>query len=243
MEKRKAALLAGAALLAAHQVFALANRPYSASLGRVLTKSGKAAKDTDALIRGRLLPAGVRFVVVAAYCHLAFEDHSGILLLFERGLYGAGSALLRTVIEAAARGIWFAKCATDAQVETFAAGNKFEFPHFPDLVREVEARVSPQVDVQGVFNKLGGKKMWRVINDLSHGGNIHVSRRTRDGRIQPIYPDPELSACLSLATGAILLAGFTILEAATNNDPIEMKKLAFIGNQYMRSVAPATKNK
>lgn len=216
-------------------ILKLVERPTSPSLTRTLWESRDVAKKCGKLLSG-VSVSGTRSFVVTAYTHLTFEHHAAILSLFRRGCFGSANALFRPCIEAAARGMWLAKCASDLQITKFANGERFEFPPFPDLVRAIDVQVNRQVNAKGLFAMFGGKDMWRVINDFCHGGNIQVARRMNAGQFQPSYPEPELRSFLILATSAVLLSTHTVFESATENQASRMVRLKAVADAYVRSV-------
>lgn len=243
MDRKRKSLLAaafgGASLLAADRISRLAARPTSSSLTRALSASRAVSKSSWELFKGLQVPS-TRAFVVGAYMHLTFEHQASMLLLLERGLFGSASALLRPCIEAASRGMWLAKCATDSQITEFASGNKFDFPWpFRKLVDAIDIRLNRQVNAKSLFAMFGGKDAWSVINDFCHGGNIHTARRTKTGQLQPSYPELELRSFLILATSAVLLATSAVLETATGTDPARTAQLKAIADLYVREVVPS----
>jgi hypothetical protein len=173
--------------------------------------------------------------------HLTFERQASLVLLLERGLFGSASALLRPCIEAASRGKWLAKCASESQITEFASGNKFDFPPFRNLVDAIDIRLAGQINAKSLFALFGGKDAWRVINDFCHGGNIHTARRVKAGQLQPSYSEVELRSFLILATSAVLLATSAVLEIATGTIRSRTVRLKAIADLYVREVVSPKK--
>src|SRR5689334_5497560 len=64
-----------------------------------------------------------RNYIAAACFDMALEHQAAVAVLAQSELYGSMHALLRVEAEAVLRGMWFARCATDDEIESFKAGD------------------------------------------------------------------------------------------------------------------------
>jgi len=94
----------------------------------------------------------VKWLAVTTADHLSaacfdtvLEDQAAIATLIERQLNGAALALMRAAAEGFIRGIWFARCATDPEVERFQKDQLNK--GIRKLVNEVEAALGSNSDV------------------------------------------------------------------------------------------------
>ena len=107
----------------------------------------------------------------------------GSMVLVDRNLPGAALALARPIFESYVRGIWALYCATDDDLKKFGKKGQPNPWHLSKLVKLVQQCKPDQSAWISSFNQQS-----RELNDLVHGGNLHLRARIGDGVIQPDYP-------------------------------------------------------
>ncbi len=145
----------------------------------------------------------MRLSLFAAFFDIAMEHHEAMMRLIEDGLTGSGFALLRLLFEAVVRGHWVAACATDDNIEQLRLG-KFEFPSMRGMIDQLEATLS----MGGIFESIKGK-VWNGMNDYTHIGTKHLSKRLTAEYVKPNYSEGEIKEVIYNATmAAMLFCGF-----------------------------------
>jgi hypothetical protein len=107
----------------------------------------------------------VRPAIGYSFIRIGLQHLGGLLLLAEKESYVSCLALLRPMIEAHVRGLWFLSCATEKQVKELAkTREKFRFPAFREMLETV-AKDTAKVSAQF----LSGEN-WADLCDYTHGG-------------------------------------------------------------------------
>ena len=139
----------------------------------------------DKTIDGIELQDTGRVRTAFACLDLAMEHHKSIVLLIAHSLFGSGFALLCLSFEAYVRGVWLHRCATSAELKRFETG---QIDCFAELLRRVETLQ----EFQGGVLSAAKQKSWRAMNDYTHSGHIHATRRNKETTVEPNYPDDEI---------------------------------------------------
>lgn len=119
-------------------------------------------------------PSSNRANISVSLLHLSMGHQRGIHTLVDKGIDGSAFALLRPQFEAYVRGLWFSRCSKDTDVSNFISGK--EPPKIKQLIANIET-------TDGYKNgALGRKKskLWKYLNDLTHGGFFQVASRNSD---------------------------------------------------------------
>jgi len=132
------------------------------------------------------LKADERNRVVAALFHLSLEHHGSICLLVQNQHNGSAFALLRPQFEAYIRGLWFMKCATEGQLQSFIKDN--EPPRINDLISEIEE--NPGYEEKGLSSLK--EKVWGSLCGFTHGGYVQVSWRVTTEEITSDFSEEHL---------------------------------------------------
>jgi len=144
-----------------------------------------------------------RLMLVAGFLDLALEYHEAIMFLLENKFPGAALALIRPLFEAVWRGHWMMTVATDEQVEQLRTG-ALKFPKFNDLVDQIDTACK----TDGLYSQFKGK-IWNAMNDYTHGGTKHLSKRLLNDSIKANYPEGEvIEAVYNTTVGTLLFCGF-----------------------------------
>lgn len=159
--------------------------------------------------------------VSVSLLHLSLEHQKSISLLSGSpgNLNGSSLALLRPQFEAYVRGLWFNRCASEAEIDGFIKGT--EPPRINKLIEAIEK--TPGF----MHGELMHKKtsVWRALNDYTHGGVTQVKARNSGNQIIQNYSEEHLLWLLNFSSYLGLLAGIEISGVA-NNSGIAGKLLA-----------------
>jgi len=80
--------------------------------------------------------------------------------------------------------------------------NEFDFPNMGTMVAQIDARWH----TDEFFQKMK-KQAWAAMNSYTHSSIRQLSRRFKNGRIEPNYSDAEIVEVISGTTMAVLLLG------------------------------------
>jgi hypothetical protein len=165
-----------------------------------------------------------RNYIAAACFDIALEHQAAVAVLARSELYGSLHALLRVEAEAVLRGMWFARCATDSEIERFKADSGLK--SLSDLVAQIEKALGNENDVLSRIVTT----QWGALCSFTHTGFLQVTRRYTDGVLKPSYPAAEVVQALRFAGAFGLIAA---LELATlSNDAPLAASILERGRQY-----------
>jgi len=146
-------------------------------------------------------PDDRRITITAAFCNLALDHHTAIILLFRNRLYGSGLALVRSTFEAMLRAHWIVGCATAPEVDQFA-----ENPAFDIMSRCDPDRIDKAFQAEGFFRR-AKEDAWAPLNAYTHGGLAQLVRQFSDGKIEASYSDEDILEGVRAATESVLMLG------------------------------------
>lgn len=148
-------------------------------------------------LSGATVPSSPRNDLVWAYVLIAIKYHEGILALASQNLMAPASALLRSQIETAFRGLWANLIATDEQVTAIRENDAEPFPRFRQMAADLDAAYGAQGWLQSFADH------WGVLNGFTHSGLLQLSRQFRDEHtLGPNYPD-EMAIYLLVTSGTV----------------------------------------
>ena len=159
------------------------------------------------LILGDEYPDDRRITITAAFCNLALDHHTAIILLFRNKLYGSGLALVRSTFEAMLRAHWIVGCANETEVDQFS-----EDPTFNIMSRCDPDRIDASFQTGGFFRE-AKSNAWDALNAYTHGGLGQLVRQFSGGRIQPSYRHRDILEGISAATASVLMLGYLLAHA------------------------------
>jgi hypothetical protein len=146
--------------------------------------------------------------VAVALLHLSLEHQTGIHSLVNLGVIGSAFALFRPQFETYGRGVWYHRCATDAQVSLFIAGE--QPPKINVLIEEIEK-------LEAFDEKLLSstkRQIWHNLNDFTHGGTTQVKARCTMDEITQNYREEHIANLLIASASWALVAGVALAAAA-----------------------------
>ncbi|MBE0448948.1 MAG: hypothetical protein IBX64_12815 [Actinobacteria bacterium] len=184
--------------------------------------SKKLTLDIVNAINGVEIPADDRSRTAGALFDMVHEHHQAIVILLAKRLYGSAGALLRSIFETYARGVWFMKCASSDDLVNFQQ-DQFKKGTFEDRLKEIDA-----VDGDAHGGLLNVKSSaWTALNSYTHGGFRAVSRRFRGHEMMANYAPEEIAEIERVASSFAVLAVFQIAEISGSERVIkEAERLA-----------------
>lgn len=180
----------------------------------ILQFSKDLAQDIVASVRGVEIPVDDRTRISGALFDILHEHHQAVLLLISRGLIGSAGALIRSILEAYVRGVWFMKCASDEDVRRFSEKDEFKKGTFHDRVQEIA-----NVDSEAHAGLMDVKRSaWTALNSYAHGGFRPVVRRLTESEVKSNYSEEEVREIEKVANSFAILGVFQIAELAGNKE-------------------------
>jgi hypothetical protein len=168
--------------------------------------AGAMRRSKELAIRIRETAQGLEFSssdrhrLSAALLDQVHEHHQAIQLLLENDCVGSAIALLRGMFEAAVRGVWLFRCASDVEIERFKRGRVKQ--QFGELVADVEGALQ----VPGSALSRVQRSYWRAMCSYDHAGYLQAVRRITATDIGPNYAEAEEIEVLSFADFCLVLA-------------------------------------
>lgn len=176
-------------------------------LDTALAQSEKWMKERTSLTDGITFQTTNRLRVAVALLHLSLEHQTGIHSLVKLGVIGSAFALFRPQLEAYIRGVWYHRCATDAQVSLFIQGK--EPPKINVLIEQLEKLEA--FDEKRLSD--AKRQVWAKLCDFTHGGTIQVKARCTVDEVTPNYKVEHVANLLTASASLSLLAGVALAAA------------------------------
>ncbi|MGE0558544.1 MAG: hypothetical protein AB7E73_08750 [Burkholderiales bacterium] len=176
-------------------------------LDAALAKSEQWMTKRVSLTDGITFETTNRLRVAVALLHLSLEHQTGIHSLVNIGVIGSAFALLRPQFEAYVRGIWYHRCATDAQVSSFIVGE--QPPKIIVLIEEIEKLEAFDEKLLSATKR----QIWPSLNDFTHGGTTQVKARCTMNEITQNYREEHIANLLAASATWSLLAGVALAAA------------------------------
>ena len=175
---------------------------------------------SNALIDGIGFVGNERNRIAISLLHLSNDHQKGIHLLIDNELASSAFALLRPQFEALVRGLWFHRCATEKEIEKFL--KKKEPPRINDMIQAIE---ETHAYSHGSLSALKSK-IWKLLNDFTHGGLAQVLARNTDEQIISNYSLEQMNALLDKSVDISLVASIETALIAENSElSIALKEL------------------
>jgi hypothetical protein len=182
-------------------------RIYVMQLDAALTQSEQWMTERVSLTDGIKFETTNRLRVAVALLHLSLEHQTGIHSLVNLGVIGSAFALLRPQFEAYVRGVWYHRCATDAQVSSFIGGEPP--PKINVLIEEIEKLEAFDEKLLSATKR----QIWPNLNDFTHGGPTQVKARCTVDEITQNYREEHIANLLTASATWSLLAGVALAAA------------------------------
>lgn len=134
-------------------------------------------------------------------------DHAhGIINLLENRIFSSAFALLRIQFETYLRGMWFAHCANQKQINYFLKKDKIidsqgQYLHFQNMVEDVE-NVCKLSKILSGFSRFN----WNDLNSFTHGGVLQAVNNFNGKSIVSNYTEIQLKRLMYLTN---MLAYYT----------------------------------
>ena len=156
---------------------------------------------------------------MAAGCFdMVLEYQASVALQVQHQMKGTALSILRLQAEAFLRGMWFARCATDADAVRFRETDFAK--RLPDLVDDIEVALGGATDT---LSKMV-KSQWGPLSGFTHTGFKQIACRYKGNVLMPNYPDAEVIQGLNFAAAIGLLAAVEF-STLSNNEPLAQATL------------------
>lgn len=149
-------------------------------------------------MHGLAVDGGLRERLAIAALTVALHHHKAIIFLLENGSYQSFMALLRPQTDAWVNGAWLHLCATDKELEDFAAGKSHVMP------KEIFDRLEATLDNEVIA--LIKKGRWKEMCDFTHTGILQLQRNLTADTVEANYPEGELVRALEQANACAVIA-------------------------------------
>lgn len=165
-------------------------------------------------VNGIQLPADDRSAIAGILFDIAHEHHVAVSILMKNRVYGSAAALMRSIFEAFVRGVWFAKCAKDTDIDRFKK-DKFD-KKFDELISDIS---KINLDAHSGLVPLK-QKTWAAFNSYTHAGFRPIARRFSGSEILACYTPQELEGIARFTNAFAILALFELAELSRNEQLI-----------------------
>jgi hypothetical protein len=172
--------------------------PVSAAVERELKSAEAAILEVKKILNGNKYTDEEYSTVVVGFIAQGIEHHEALILLTRSGLTGSAFALVRSIVEGLARGVWFTVCANQTQVLKFRN---------EDQIDQTFGEMSDAIDAQcGIdFFHDFKDRSWKTLNSYTHTGILQIGRRFTGHDLVPSYRDSEITEMMRVSTTCILL--------------------------------------
>lgn len=196
------------------------------SLRRYVEASAALGNRLDELVDGLDLKATPRNRASGACLRICIEHHLGITSLLDVGYPASGAALLRSQAESLIRGLWLQFAASDAEIDSFVAGEEPK-TRLRGMIEGIEAALD--ITSLSELHKLS----WSGLCDFTHTGGLFVSKFLQDEAIEPDFSPEELANYLSASAAWAATAAATI---AGMGERIDIAQAIFRASDAMPAV-------
>ena len=167
-------------------------------------------------VAGRRLPGDDRRRVGIALLQHCEDVADGTLVLLESGLPGPALALARPLFESYVRGVWALHCADDRQIKGFIESGRptpWQLAHLVDVLKKKAHQVGEWVSAQA--------QQIPVLNDLAHGGRLHVLGRNTSRTIEPGYDSRDVETLVQIGIELRIRIGAELLALLADEGAME----------------------
>jgi len=154
-----------------------------------------------------------RIKVSTSLLDLSIEHNRGIIILINNAAADAAAfALLRPQIDAFLRGVWYGRCATEEQIESFVS-RKDEPPKNHILI----GKIQELPDFKSGELKRSIDEIKSHLNDYTHGGTTQMKARFSNGEIGSSFTPEHREWLVNTSSCYLLLAGVALAAIAKND--------------------------
>jgi hypothetical protein len=161
-------------------------------------------------MHGLIVGGGLRERLAMAALAITLHHHRALIFLLENGSYQSFMALLRPQTDAWVNGAWLHLCATDKELEDFAAGKSHVMP------KEIFDRLETTLDSEVIA--LIKKGRWKEMCDFTHTGILQLQRNLTADTVEANYPEEELVRALEQANACAMIATTFAAGVADNKE-------------------------
>lgn len=158
------------------------------------------------------LPGNKRSRIACGCLDVALEHQAAIAVLCEHQLYGSLFSLVRVLVDAYVRGVWFHRCASEEDLNRFER-DKLD-KTFGAMVEEIEAKLGLQNSHLSVIKS----SYWKALSSFTHTGFMQVVRRNSAQHTGPNYSDDEVVNTLNFSGILGLWSAAELANIADNHD-------------------------
>ena len=158
------------------------------------------------------IPSDSRHTLAAASHALALEHHRTIIEAIATFCIGSACALMRCQLDAYVQGLYLSECLTDDKVRKFIEDRSG--PSSGTMRRAVTS--IPRIK-NGALAKII-RDHGSALNSYTHGGMHQLSRRLREGSIEPTYGEQEVLTVLAFANSIAFSSLGEIFDLAGRHD-------------------------
>lgn len=161
-------------------------------------------------MHGLTVDRGLRERLSIAALVVALHHHKALIFLLENGSYQSFMALLRPQTDAWVNGAWLHLCASDKELDDFAAGKSHIQP------REIYDRLEKALDAKVIAVIKKGR--WHEMCDFTHTGILQLQRNLTADTVEGNYPEEELIRALEQANACAAIATTFAAGVANNSE-------------------------
>jgi hypothetical protein len=151
-----------------------------------------------------------RSLIAGGCFDMVLEHQNAVARLVENQLYGSALAQLRLIADAHIRGMWFARCATEADAARFRETDYTK--KLNDLIKDIETSLG---NAPITLSKMV-REQWGTLCGFTHTGYKQITRRYMGALLKPNYPEAEVIQGLNFAGAIGLLAGIELAVLSKN---------------------------
>ena len=163
---------------------------------------------------GLTVGGSLRERLAIAALAVALHHHKALIFLVEKGSYQSFMALLRPQTDACVNGAWLHLCATDKELEDFAANTSHVMP------AQIFARLEAALNNNVIATVKAGR--WKEMCDFTHTGILQLQRNLTADTVEMNYPEDELVRALEQANAFAVIAT-TFAAGVAENDELANK--------------------
>jgi len=171
-----------------------------------------------------------RLRISNSYYRLAMDHQIAVILMVEHTLFGSAKAMLRPLLDAFARGVWFKEKATDDQIRGFLTEgeNSRVPPPYPVLFKALDEVDRFEFSFTGLY-----KTYLPMFHDFTHGGLHQIGAYNTANDIQANFTPEDIAGTLRASATLGWLACSEMAENCDRNDLAVCLRTAYL-TIYMR---------
>ncbi|GAB2885305.1 hypothetical protein GCM10027046_12160 [Uliginosibacterium flavum] len=170
------------------------------------------ADELMSLLDGYSFEPNERSQLSASFLSLVIRHQRAINDLFSLKHGNSALALLRPQTESLVRGLWFRRCATQAELTAFIKSEKI--PPLPKMIASIETTPGYKNGTLKIYKE----RTYKQLCGFTHGGNLQFFYLNTDGEVRSAIPLEVVDNSLNDAARIALLAGLDLCAIDNRND-------------------------